>query len=562
MAVKIKHVKGNVLRLHIPLTVKIKRLVNEEITEEEQDFIPSPYYPTFINLKKDVGLTQSFKATVDGNVVSMEDKGTLSVGEYQVEVKCNDDLGYPYRYMVKAVVEIVDATIDAGIEAGIEFDSEDYTLDGAVFISYGGGVFEQIQSDWEETLEDARSFIRNKPDLSVYQEKEEGKVLSSNDYTDAEKTKLANLNNYDDTNLRNLISQKVDKVIGKGLSTNDYTSQEKTKLANLDNYDDSQLRIMINAKVDKVSGKGLSTNDYTTQEKVKLSQLSNYDDSQIRSMINNLATSLANNYYTKSLTYNKNEVNSLIEAVQSFSLVYVGELPTPSANTLRKMYLVPSSSSSRQNIKDEYITIQSSGQYRWELIGSTDIDLSNYVTITQFNTALASLSTVARTGSYNDLINLPSFKTINNQSIIGTGNIDIEGGDGAQADWNETNTTDPSYIKNKPTLADVATSGSYDDLEDKPSIPAEVTESTVAGWGFTKNTGTYSKPSGGIPSTDMSSDVQTSLGKADTALQSYTETDPTVPSWAKASSKPSYTASEVGALPDDTVIPTITFIQW
>lgn len=35
-----------------------------------------------------------------------------------------------------------------------------------------------------------------------------------------------------------------------------------------------------------------------------------------------------------------------------------------------------------------------------------------------------------------------------------------------------------------------------------------------------------------------------------------TETDPTVPSWAKASTKPSYTASEVGALPDDTSIPT------
>ena len=33
-----------------------------------------------------------------------------------------------------------------------------------------------------------------------------------------------------------------------------------------------------------------------------------------------------------------------------------------------------------------------------------------------------------------------------------------------------------------------------------------------------------------------------------TPLTSYTETDPTVPSWAKASTKPSYTASEVGAL--------------
>ena len=37
------------------------------------------------------------------------------------------------------------------------------------------------------------------------------------------------------------------------------------------------------------------------------------------------------------------------------------------------------------------------------------------------------------------------------------------------------------------TLADVATSGSYNDLTDKPTIP---TESTVSGWGFTKNTGT------------------------------------------------------------------------
>ena len=60
--------------------------------------------------------------------------------------------------------------------------------------------------------------------------------------------------------------------------------------------------------------------------------------------------------------------------------------------------------------------------------------------------------------------------------------------------------------------------------------------------------GTYIKPSGGIPKTDLSSAVQTSLGKADTALQSFTETDPTVPAWAKAASKPTYTASDVGAI--------------
>ena len=75
----------------------------------------------------------------------------------------------------------------------------------------------------------------------------------------------------------------------------------------------------------------------------------------------------------------------------------------------------------------------------------------------------------------------------------------------------------------KVTLATVATSGSYNDLSNKPTIPSAVTESTVSGWGFTKNTGTYSKPSGGIPKSDLASAVQTSLGKADTALQSYTE---------------------------------------
>lgn len=47
---------------------------------------------------------------------------------------------------------------------------------------------------------------------------------------------------------------------------------------------------------------------------------------------------------------------------------------------------------------------------------------------------------------------------------------------------------------------------------------------------------------------DLAPSVKTSLEKADTALQSYTETDPTVPAWAKTPTKPAYTAAEVGAL--------------
>ena len=40
-----------------------------------------------------------------------------------------------------------------------------------------------------------------------------------------------------------------------------------------------------------------------------------------------------------------------------------------------------------------------------------------------------------------------------------------------QADWNESTPTETDYIKNKPALASVATSGNYSDLINKPTIP-------------------------------------------------------------------------------------------
>lgn len=55
----------------------------------------------------------------------------------------------------------------------------------------------------------------------------------------------------------------------------------------------------------------------------------------------------------------------------------------------------------------------------------------------------------------------------------------------------------------------------------KGELPEQVTESTVSGWGFTKNTGTYSKPSSGIPKDDLNDDIKDSLDKADTALQEH-----------------------------------------
>lgn len=158
------------------------------------------------------------------------------------------------------------------------------------------------------------------------------------------------------------------------------------------------------------------------------------------------------------------------------------------------------------------------------------------------------------------LISGENIKTINNESILGSGNIEIGGGGGGTSDYSdltnkpkinnvelngnktlndlgiqpvgnylteETDPTVPSYVKNI-TQANITSwnnksdfSGNYNDLKNKPTIPSEVTETTVSNWGFTKNTGTYSKPSTGIPKADLASAVQTSLDKADTALQSH-----------------------------------------
>ena len=117
------------------------------------------------------------------------------------------------------------------------------------------------------------------------------------------------------------------------------------------------------------------------------------------------------NYYLKSETYTKTEVDALVAAIQQFTLVSVQTLPTASSGTMNKIYLVPSSNPQTQNVKDEFITLMTDEQgtvtYSWECIGSTEVNLTNYYTKTQtdsaitaaINAALASYSTTSQVNS-------------------------------------------------------------------------------------------------------------------------------------------------------------------
>ena len=96
------------------------------------------------------------------------------------------------------------------------------------------------------------------------------------------------------------------------------------------------------------------------------------------------------NYYTKSETYTKAEVNSMVAAIKQFTIQSVDALPQPpSAETMNILYLVPAEEPKVANEKDEFITVIKDGSYAWEQVGSTAIDLSGYVTTEALNAALS-----------------------------------------------------------------------------------------------------------------------------------------------------------------------------
>ena len=100
------------------------------------------------------------------------------------------------------------------------------------------------------------------------------------------------------------------------------------------------------------------------------------------------------NYYLKSETYSKNEVQQLIDAVKQFQYVVAASLPAnPGPDTMGIIYLIPSTNPKTQNVKDEFITVLDGSAYKWEQIGSTTVDLSGYSTTEQMNAAIASALT-------------------------------------------------------------------------------------------------------------------------------------------------------------------------
>ena len=109
-----------------------------------------------------------------------------------------------------------------------------------------------------------------------------------------------------------------------------------------------------------------------------------------RAVARSTATLSISDFYTKSETYTKNEVNTLIGNLQTIQIQVVASLPSTGQSNV--IYLVSHSHGTGDSY-DEYVwvtdaSVQPAGGY-FEKIGNTDVDLSNYYTKSETDTLLS-----------------------------------------------------------------------------------------------------------------------------------------------------------------------------
>ena len=290
----------------------------------------------------------------------------------------------------------------------------------------------KVQSDWDETNDAEPSYIRNKPDLSIYALKDEiesGVFIGV--YTGTEETTTP----YAD--------YKSAWEDGKAVFLS-YVSDSITLLLPMEEISDDE--IVFTRTVGTGSG-----NSYGDVTNYKVS-VSSTDDT----------------YTFSSSTMGTEQEQADWAQTNSSAVDYIKNKPTLSAVATSGDY---------DDLENKPTIPAAQVQSDWAQADNTQVD---------FIKNKPTLSTVATSGSYDDLSDKPTIPAAQVQSdwaqndssavdyIKNKPTIPVAQ---VQSDWAQSNSSAVDFIKNKPNLASVATSGSYDDLSDKPSIPAAQVQS-------------------------------------------------------------------------------------
>lgn len=201
------------------------------------------------------------------------------------------------------------------------------------------------------------------------------------------------------------------------------------------------LETTVEGKVDKVDGKGLSSNDYTDADKAIV-------DGVTSALASKADASALNNYYTKTeadnLLGDKQDVLTAGDNITITTDAQTGETvisATGGDDTFVAEYGVTTSQElldylATTNEPYAPILVKRGGAYYTAVIstpGNGRVNLSTFGTISGegylFNYTVTNANwSSSNIGFQTKLVSGTNIKTINNQSLLGSGNIDIQGG--------------------------------------------------------------------------------------------------------------------------------------
>ena len=129
-----------------------------------------------------------------------------------------------------------------------------------------------------------------------------------------------------------------------------------------------------------------------------------------------------NNQFT-----NKKYIDDLISAISTLDIQVVQTLPTQDISTTT-IYFVPKTTATTQDVYDEYIYVSNN----WEHIGSTQVDLTNYVKNTDYATSSKGGVIIPARGMSLDangktqcvVINFNDYPSVTNQTFISKGTLE------------------------------------------------------------------------------------------------------------------------------------------
>lgn len=394
--------------------------------------------PTKVSeLTQDVAYLKA--ADIEGKVDKIEGKG-LTTNDLTDDLKAKYD---------KAVSDVAGLTATGGQANVIASISVNGT---AVEPDVNKNVAITVPTKVSALENDSKFLVA--ADVEGKVDKVEGKGLSSEDYTAAEKTKLsgveagAQVNKLEAVSVNGtplVITEKgvnvdlsayaktadvegayVAKEEGKGLSTEDYTTADKTKLAGI--AVGAQVNVIeavkvngtalavtgkavnvdlgayatnadLEGKVDKAEGKGLSANDFSNVAKAKLDGVA--EGAQVNVLesvkVNGAAlavtakgvditvptkvSQITNDSGYQTAAQVTSAISTAVADITSFEYELVDSLPE--AGVKGTIYLIPVTGGSGQNIKEEYIWIGD----KYEMLGTTEMDLSGYWSKAEFEAA-------------------------------------------------------------------------------------------------------------------------------------------------------------------------------